>query len=96
MKKVRNALVAQSGGPTAAINASLVGVIKGCLDSDEITTVYGAKNGVEGLMDEKLVNLTEIFEDDAEALKVLKSTPYHVSGFLPQKAEKYAGRLQRI
>lgn len=91
MKKVRNALVAQSGGPTAAINASLVGVIKGCLDSDEITTVYGAKNGVEGLMDEKLVNLTEIFEDDAEALKVLKSTPAMYLGSCRRKLKNMQG-----
>ena len=62
MKMMKNAIVAQSGGPTTAINASLAGVIKGCLESNEIDVLYGARNGVEGLMDERLVNLTEIFE----------------------------------
>ena len=50
MKMMKNAIVAQSGGPTTAINASLAGVIKGCLESHEIDVLYGALNGVEGLM----------------------------------------------
>ena len=75
MKMMKNAIVAQSGGPTTAINASLAGVIKGCLESNEIDVLYGARNGVEGLMDERLVNLTEIFENNEENLKVLKVTP---------------------
>ena len=75
MKMMKNAIVAQSGGPTTAINASLAGVIKGCLESNEIDVLYGASTGVLGLMDERLVNLTEIFENNEENLKVLKGTP---------------------
>ena len=45
---MKNAIVAQSGGPTTAINASLAGVIKGCLESNEIDVLYGARNGAEG------------------------------------------------
>jgi len=75
MKERKNALVAQSGGPTAAINASLAGVIKGCLDSDEIGTVYGARNGVEGLMDRRMVDLSAIFENDPAKLEALRATP---------------------
>ena len=72
---MKNAIVAQSGGPTTAINASLAGVIKGCLESHEIDVLYGALNGVEGLMDERLVNLTDIFDHNEENLNVLKMTP---------------------
>ena len=75
MKMMKNAIVAQSGGPTTAINASLAGVIKGCLESHEIDVLYGALNGVEGLMDERLVNLTDIFDHNKENLNVLKLTP---------------------
>lgn len=75
MKMMKNAIVAQSGGPTTAINASLAGVIKGCLESHEIDVFYGALNGVEGLMDERLVNLTDIFDHNEENLNVLKLTP---------------------
>lgn len=91
MNRVRNALVAQSGGPTVAINASLAGVIKGCLDSDIITNIYGARNGVEGLMDERLVNLTEIFQDDEEALKLLKITPSMYLGSCRRKLKTMQG-----
>lgn len=91
MKKIRNALVAQSGGPTVAINASLAGVIKGCLDSDEITTIYGARNGVEGLMDEKLVNLTEIFGKDEKALEMLGKTPSMYLGSCRRKLKSMQG-----
>ena len=56
-----NAVVGQSGGPTAAINATLAGVIRGYLDKDShggaIGTLYGMRNGVEGLLREDLVDL---------------------------------------
>ena len=84
MKMMKNAIVAQSGGPTTAINASLAGVIKGCLESHEIDVLYGALNGVEGLMDERLVNLTDIFDHNECA----EADTGHVSWFLPQKIER--------
>lgn len=52
-----NALIGQSGGPTAVINQSLVGLIQGCMEAPEIQEVYGAKNGIQGILDERLVNL---------------------------------------
>ena len=48
MKK--NLLVAQSGGPTAAINATLAGVIRAANESEEIDTVYGALYGIQGVL----------------------------------------------
>ena len=57
MKK--NLLVAQSGGPTAVINASLSGVIKEALEREEIGEVYGAKYGVEGVFREDFINLRD-------------------------------------
>ena len=70
-----NAVVGQSGGPTAAINATLSGVIRGVLVAkDVIPTLYGMKNGVEGLLDERLVDLTRLFENE-EDLLTLEDTP---------------------
>ena len=43
-----NAVVGQSGGPTAAINATLAGVIRGALECECIDTIFGMKNGIEG------------------------------------------------
>ena len=46
-----NAIVGQSGGPTAAINATLAGVITAAVESPNIGTLFGAQNGIEGILD---------------------------------------------
>lgn len=69
-----NAIVGQSGGPTAAINATLAGVIKGALRAECIDTVYGMRNGIEGLLREDIIPLNEIFADE-ENLQLLQQTP---------------------
>ncbi len=69
-----NAIVGQSGGPTTAINATLTGVIKGAIASKYIGTIYGMRNGIEGLLDRRILNLNEIF-DDSEKLHMLERTP---------------------
>lgn len=56
---MRNCLVAQSGGPTVAINSSLAGVIQGAIDSKQFQTVYGSLNGVQGLLNGRLMNLSQ-------------------------------------
>ncbi len=80
-----NAVVGQSGGPTAAINATLAGVIEGALRSEEIVTLYGMRNGVEGLLSEDLVNLSERFENNPGELEVLKTTPAAALGSCRKK-----------
>ena len=71
---IKNAVVGQSGGPTAAINATLAGVIEKCLESDKIGTLYGAVHGIDGLLKENLINLNNIFENN-DNLELLKVTP---------------------
>lgn len=71
MKK-GNFAVAQSGGPTAAINATLLGVINFALENDSI--IYGVVNGIRGVLEENFLNLNETFEDP-ENRKLLKNTP---------------------
>lgn len=63
---MKNCIVAQSGGPTVAINASLAGVISGVLKSKEYDTVYGSLNGITGILDNRLLNLSEIFAEGVE------------------------------
>ena len=58
----KKVLVAQSGGPTVAINASLAGVIAGITQSGEYE-VFGASNGIMGVLDESFINLSEFQED---------------------------------
>ncbi len=75
MNRGRNLIIGQSGGPTAAINSSLAGVIEGALASDKIDTVYGMINGVNGLFERNVINLTEIFKNKAYELNRLMLTP---------------------
>jgi ATP-dependent phosphofructokinase / diphosphate-dependent phosphofructokinase len=65
-------LVGQSGGPTAAINSSLLGVIEAALGQAEISTVYGMVDGVEGLLEGKVIDLGQ---EDAATLRALRRTP---------------------
>jgi len=88
MKLLRgNAVVGQSGGPTAAINATLSGVIRGALKSDAIQTLFGTRNGVEGLMREDLIDLTAFF-DSEEKLSCLEHTPAAALGSCRKKLPK--------
>ena len=85
-----NAVVGQSGGPTAAINATLAGVIIGAKEAKKkgiINTLFGMRNGVEGLLDERLVNLSEEFEDDAD-IDTLIHTPAAALGSCRKKLPK--------
>ena len=77
-----NAAVGQSGGPTAAINATLAGVIRGVRDAANIDRIYGIKNGVEGLIEDKLIDVTDTGE---EALSLLENTPASALGSCRKK-----------
>lgn len=91
MKKlIGNAVVGQSGGPTAAINATLAGVIRGVLENvgdGSIKTLYGMRNGVEGLLEERLINLNEAFADEAR-ITALEHTPAAALGSCRKKLPK--------
>ena len=65
---MKNLIVAQSGGPTTAINATLAGVIKEWLSENNGARVYGARFGVEGILKENIIDLTELSEDDLDKL----------------------------
>lgn len=69
---IGSCIIFQSGGPTSVINASILGAIQAALDSKYITKVYGAANGIKGVIDEKLYDLS--FED-ADELELLRYTP---------------------
>ena len=68
-----NAIVGQSGGPTAVINSSLAGVFSACR-SCGAKTIYGMRHGVQGLLEEKIVDLTEKLSSPL-AVELLQRTP---------------------
>ncbi len=67
-----NAIVAQSGGPTTVINSSACGVIQESLKSDKIDTIFGATNGVLGVLQEELFDMSS---EKAEDIENLRKTP---------------------
>ncbi len=71
---MKNCVVAQSGGPTAAINASLAGVVQGVLEHPEYSHIYGSLNGITGILEGRFLDLTETFQSP-EALGRLKVSP---------------------
>ena len=74
-----NIAVAQSGGPTCAINASLVGVFKQALQTPEIDAVFGSINGIEGIIKDELIDLKLVIKTN-EDMELLRQTPSTVLG----------------
>ena len=69
---VGNLLVAQSGGPTTVINASIAGVIQEAGKHEVIEEIYGGLNGIVGILNEQLIDLND---EKARAIEDLKHTP---------------------
>lgn len=65
-------LVGQSGGATAVINASLAGVVEAARASGQFGRILGARNGIEGLLNERFVALHDL---DDETLRAIRNTP---------------------
>ena len=72
MKKT--AVVGQSGGPTAVINASLYGTVYEALNrEDEIGTVYGMINGIEGFLNDQVMDMAPL--EESKELELIRTTP---------------------
>ena len=71
------AVIGQSGGPSAVINASAYGVIQTALASQTITKVYGAYHGIKGVLNDQLMILDE---EDPQELEYLLHTPSSALG----------------
>lgn len=82
---IGNVLVAQSGGPTAVINASLAGVISEALNHECIEEIYGGLNGIQGILQEDLIDLAE---ESQQAIRGLRYTPSSALGTCRFKLRK--------
>ncbi|SHJ55476.1 6-phosphofructokinase [Paramaledivibacter caminithermalis] len=71
---MKNCLVAQSGGPTSVINASVVGVVNGNKELKGYDNVYGGINGIEGILQSNIINLSKLTDIELEALKYTPSS----------------------
>ena len=88
-----NAVVAQSGGPTAVINASACGVIQECFRQSAIGQVYGANNGILGILQEDLFDLRT---EPAETIDGLRRTPSSAIGSCRHKLGSDAQQFERL
>ncbi|MGB0416880.1 MAG: 6-phosphofructokinase [Coraliomargarita sp.] len=92
---VGNCLIAQSGGPTSVINASLAGAINEALNhEDHIEEIYGGLNGVLGILNEQLVDLAA---ESQQTIRALRHTPGAALGtcrFKLKRQEDYDRVLQ--
>lgn len=83
-----NIAVAQSGGPTCAINSSLAGVFAEAKKQPLIDTIYGSRNGIQGVLNENLVDLSTVLKTD-EDIELLKCTPSTILGSCRYKLPHY-------
>ena len=84
---VGNVLVAQSGGPTSVINSSLAGVITEALNHECIEEIYGAANGILGVLNEDFVDLAE---ESQQNIRGLRYTPASALGTCRYKIKNTA------
>lgn len=80
-----NCLVAQSGGPSSVINATVAGVVKANQLNQVYDTVYGGLNGIEGILNERLVDLTNMSEEEN---RILRQTPSSALGSCRYKLKR--------
>ena len=83
-----NIAVAQSGGPTCAINASLLGVYRQALKEKDSSHVFGSINGIEGIIKDELVSLNSVVRTNDD-MDLLRQTPSTVLGSCRYKLPDY-------
>ncbi|MBR7072217.1 MAG: 6-phosphofructokinase [Eubacterium sp.] len=93
---IKNMIIGQSGGPTAVINSSLAGTVEYALQSETIGKVYGMLNGIEGLLDNNIINLTEMFKSMPHELNRLKHSPAMFLGSCRFKLKGEEEEFKRI
>lgn len=80
-----NCIVAQSGGPTSVINATVAGVVKGNQLNPVYEHVYGGLNGIEGILAERFVDLTNMSDEENH---ILQQTPSSALGSCRYKLKR--------
>ncbi|MFM7109344.1 MAG: 6-phosphofructokinase [Planctomycetaceae bacterium] len=80
-----NAIIGQSGGPTSVINASLAGLIQGCLAQPAIRRTLGMRYGIEGFMRGELVDLGR---EQPAVIEALRTTPSSALGSCRHKIKE--------
>ena len=80
-----NAVVTQGGGPTAVINASLVGVIEEAKKHPQIQNIYGSVHSVAGIIKDEFIDLKKL---SAKTLEIVAASPSSALGSSRAKPDK--------
>ena len=85
-------IIGQSGGPTAVINASSLGVIQAALSNPNITQVLGAAHGIEGVLNDRFYDMAQEESSELERMKYtpassLGSCRYKMANFLDDETD---------
>ena len=86
---MKNILVAQSGGPTAVINATLAGVVERALISGEVCKIYGSLHGIKGVIDGNIIEIGQTLSSP-DNLRLLAQTPASALGSCRYKLKPMA------
>ncbi len=79
-------MIGQSGGPTTVINASLQGIVETALHCESIDGVYGALNGIDGIIHHRIIDFRN---EDQEEISLLRTTPSSILGSVRFKLMDY-------
>jgi len=77
-----NMLIAQSGGPSMVINQSLVGAVLAAMESPAVGRIYGARHGIQGILDGKFIDLRK---ETRATLEAVAATPSSALGSVRRK-----------
>ena len=72
-----NAIIGQSGGPTSVINSSLIGIVDAAMESPKIGKVFGMRFGIEGVLQNHLIDLSD---QPKHVMQGLRQTPSSALG----------------
>lgn len=76
---MKNVMIAQSGGPSSAINATLAGVVERALISSDVDKIYGSIHGIKGILEDKVTEIGVVLSDPKN-IKTLVHTPSSALG----------------
>ena len=96
--KQGNVLIGQSGGPTAVINQSLVGLVETCQGSKKVGSILGAVHGIQGVLQNRIVDLGResrttletVARTPGSALRSVRKKP------TPEECEQIFHRLEAL
>lgn len=91
-----NCIIAQSGGPTSVINSSVVGLIKANEEFKVYDKVYGGLNGIEGILNNNIIDLSEMSSEEIDTFKLTPSSGLGSCRYKMKKLEDSTEEYDRL